>query len=189
MHENMGMSDSFDAASAALVADLPELPSDPPEPDWNEHQVYAALVPAAERLTQLLDLRPAARPTGEIASFDPRLLSPAARIDLLTLLEEQKHWLESVQQQQVLAEIDAADASELNLSQEAVSLALVVPPRAAQTKLKTAGLLVRELPEILSLLRTGDPAAVRRSPDDGPEARGSAGRRRAGRRRAGRPAA
>jgi len=91
------MFDSIDEEFAALVADLPDLPSDlpdlpwdPPEPDWNEHPVYAELVPAAERLIQLLDLPPAARPTtGEIALFDPHLLSPAARIDLLTLLEEQ----------------------------------------------------------------------------------------------------
>ena len=87
------MSDSIDEEFAALVADLPELPPDLPEPqwsDWSEHPVYAELVPAAERLIQLLDLPPAARPTGEIALFDPQLLSPAARIDLLALLEEQK---------------------------------------------------------------------------------------------------
>jgi hypothetical protein len=120
------MFDSIEAEFATLVADLPDLPSDPPKPDWSEHPVYADLVPAAERLIQLLELPPAARPTGEIALFDPHLLSPAARIDLLTLLEEQKHWLDSVQQR-VLAEIDAADASDLNLSQEAVSLALGIP--------------------------------------------------------------
>ncbi|MEO7262809.1 MAG: DUF222 domain-containing protein [Jatrophihabitantaceae bacterium] len=111
-------------------------------------------MPAAERLIQLLELPPAARPTGEIALFEPRRLSPGARIDLLTLLEQQKHWLDSVQQR-VLAEIDAADASELGLSQEAVSLAVGVPTRTAQTKLKTASLLVRELPDTLALLHAG----------------------------------
>jgi hypothetical protein len=153
------MFDSIDDEFAALVADLPELPPDLPEPDWTEpewaeHPVYAELVPAAERLIQLLDLPPTARPTGEIALFDAQRLSPAARIDLLTLLEEQKHWLDSVQQQ-VLAEIDAADVSDLHLSQEAVSLALGVPTRVAQAKLKTASLLVRELPATLSMLRAG----------------------------------
>jgi len=153
------MFDSIDEEFAALVADLPDLPSDLPEqdwdePDWDEHPVYAELVPAAERLMQLLDLPPANRPTGEIALFDPHLLSPAARIDLLSLIEEQKHWLDSVQQR-VLAEIEAADDSELHLAQEAVSLALGVPTRTAQAKLKTASLLARELPETLALLRAG----------------------------------
>ena len=103
---------------------------------------------------------PAARPAASrashrrIALFEPHLLPAGARIDLLTLLEQQKHWLDSVQQR-VLAEIEAADASELNLSQEAVSLALSVPVRTAQLKLKTASLLVRELPDTLALLHAG----------------------------------
>lgn len=128
--------------------------ADFPEPEWSEQPVDAELAPAAERLIQLLELPPAARPTGEIARFEPRRLSPGSRIDLLTLLEQQKHWLDSVQQQ-VLAEIEAADASELNLSQEAVSLALGIVTRTAQTKLKTASLLVRELPDTLALLHAG----------------------------------
>lgn len=146
-----GMFESFDDEFAALVATLPEAP-DLPEPDWSEHPVYAELTSPAERLLQLLDLPPAARPTGELAQFDPHQLPDGARIDLLRLLEQQKHWLDSVQQR-VLAEIEAADTSELALSQEAVSLALTVPVRTAQAKLKTASLLVRELPDTLALLR------------------------------------
>jgi hypothetical protein len=102
------------------------------EPIWSEHPVYSAMVPAAEQLLQLLELPPSGRPTGKLSSIDPHLLSAGARIDLLALLEQQKRWLESLQQQ-VLAEIDAADATELNLSQEAVSLALRVPTRTAQS--------------------------------------------------------
>jgi hypothetical protein len=141
------MFDTIDAGHADLA---PE----PPEPDWSEHPVYAAMVPAAERLTHLLKLPPAARPTGEIARFDPQQLSADALIDLLTLLEEQKHWLDSVQQQ-VLAHIEATDTTELHLSQEAVSLALHVPVRTAQHKLKTVSLLVRELGGTLALLAAG----------------------------------
>jgi hypothetical protein len=63
-------------------------------------------------------------------------LSDADRIDLVTALQEQKNWLDAVQAR-VLAEIDAADTSRLGLSQEAVSLALKVPPRTAQRMLKT----------------------------------------------------
>ncbi len=148
------MIDSFADEFAALVATLPELPPDLDEPDWSEHPVYAELVPPAERLLRLLDLPPAARPTGALARFDPRELSDGARIDLLSLLEQQKHWLDSVQQL-VLSEIEAADTSDLGLSQEAVSLALTVPVRTAQTKLKTAGLLARELPGTLALLQAG----------------------------------
>ncbi|HST49860.1 DUF222 domain-containing protein [Jatrophihabitans sp.] len=55
----------------------------------------------------------------------------------------------------MLAEIEAADTSELGLSQEAVSLALTVPVRTAQARLKNAGLLVRELPATLALLWSG----------------------------------
>jgi len=146
--------ESFDDEFAALVATLPELPPDLPEPDWSEHPVYAELVSPAERLRQLLDLPPAARPTGELARFDPGKLPDGARIDLVSLLEQQKHWLDSVQQR-VLAEIESADTSDLGLSQEAVALALTVPVRTAQAKLKTASLLVRELPDTLALLQAG----------------------------------
>lgn len=92
------MLDSFEDEFAATVATLPELPPDLDEPDWSEHPVHAELVPPAERLLQLLDLPPAARPTGELANFDPHQLPDGARIDLLSMLEQQKHWLDSVQQ-------------------------------------------------------------------------------------------
>jgi hypothetical protein len=109
-----------------LDAELAEWLADVPEPDWAEHPVYSAMVPASERLEQLMELAPAAKPTGELALLDPSALSAADRIDLVTAVQEQKNWLEAVQAR-VLAEIDAADTSRLNLSQEAVSLALKVP--------------------------------------------------------------
>jgi hypothetical protein len=136
-----------DPAFAAWLADVPE-------PDWAEHPVYSQLVPASERLAGLLDVRPVARPTGELALMDPHRLSAAERIDLLRLLEEQRNWLEAVQAR-VLAVIEVADTTELGLAQEEVSLALTIPTRTAQARLKTAHSLVRELPATLRLLAAG----------------------------------
>lgn len=137
-----------------MAQELPAWSADVPEPDWGEHPVYSAMVPASERLAELLELAPSARPTGELARMDARALPAGCRIDLLAALQEQKNWLEAVQTR-VLAEIDAADSTALKLSQEAVSLALNVPVPAAQTKLRTSRTLVRELPETLRLLASG----------------------------------
>jgi hypothetical protein len=142
------MFDTLDAELATWLADVPE-------PDWSEHPVYSSMVPASERLGQLMELPPAARPTGELALLDPRALSAADRIDLVAALQEQKNWIDAVQAR-VLAEIDAADTSRLGLSQEAVSLALKVPVRTAQRMLKTGRTLVRELPKTLALLAGGE---------------------------------
>jgi Domain of unknown function (DUF222) len=142
------MFDTLDAELADWLADVPE-------PDWAEHPVYSSMVPASERLEQLVALPPAARPTGELALIEPSALSAADRIDLVTALQEQKNWIEALQAR-VLAEIDAVDTSKLNLSQEAVSLALKVPLRTAQRMLKTGRTLVRELPQTLALLAGGE---------------------------------
>ncbi|MDQ1742931.1 MAG: hypothetical protein QOE23_1270 [Pseudonocardiales bacterium] len=138
-----------------LDAELASWLADAPEPDWAEHPVYSSMVSSTERLAQLVALPPASRPTGELALFDPAVLSAADRIDLVAALQEQKNWLDAVQAR-VLAEIDAADTSPLNLSQEAVSLALKVPVLTAQRKLRTSRTLVRELPRTLALLTAGE---------------------------------
>ncbi|MEO6502028.1 MAG: DUF222 domain-containing protein [Jatrophihabitantaceae bacterium] len=142
------MFDTIDPAFTSWLVDVPE-------PDWAEHPVYSSMVPPGERLAQLVKLPPAARPTGELALLNPGALSAADRIELVTALQEQKNWIEAVQAR-VLAEIDAADTSRLNLSQEAVSLALKIPLQAAQRKLKTGRTLVRELPKTLALLARGE---------------------------------
>jgi len=138
-----------------LDEDVADWLADVPEPDWFEHPVYSTMVPAAERLERLMALPPAARPTGELASLDPKALSAAERIDLVAALQEQKNWIDAVQAR-ALAEIDAADTSRLGLSQEAVSLALKVAPRTAQRMLKTGRTLVAELPKTLALLARGE---------------------------------
>jgi flagellar biosynthesis/type III secretory pathway protein FliH len=142
------MFESADQEFASWLADAPE-------PDWTEHPVYSWMAPPGDRLEQLVKLAPAARPTSELALLDPQVLSAADRIELVAALEEQKNWIEAVQAR-VLAEIDAADTSRLNLSQEAVSLALKIPLRTAQRKLKTGRTLVRELPKTLALLASGE---------------------------------
>ncbi len=56
----------------------------------------------------------------------------------------------------MLAEIEDADSTRgLGLAQEEVSLALSVPPRTAQARLKAARSLVRELPSTIRLLAAG----------------------------------
>ncbi|HJQ01677.1 MAG TPA: DUF222 domain-containing protein [Jatrophihabitans sp.] len=124
-----------------------------PEPDWLEHPVYAEQA-AADRLSSLLELPPAARPTAALAGLVPERLSAGERVDLLRLLAEQRNWLAAAQAR-VLAAIEESDTSELGLAQEEVSLALTVPPRSAQSMLKTAHTLVRQLPATLGLLTTG----------------------------------
>ena len=138
-----------------MSAELAAWLADVPEPDWAEHPVYSSMIPASERVSQLLSLAPAVRPTGELARLNPSALSAEARVDLVTMLEQQKHWLEAVQAR-VLAEIDAADSTKLSLSQEVVSLALKVPVRTAQRKLKSGRTLLRELPKTLALLSKGE---------------------------------
>lgn len=144
----------LDSMFDALAPDLEAWLADVPEPDWSEHPVYSSMVPATERLAELLEVAPAARPTGELARMDVRALPAGARLDLLAVLQEQKNWIEAVQAQ-VLAEIAVADSTTLKLSQEAVSLALKVPVPTAQTKLQAGRTLVRQLPKTLRLLARG----------------------------------
>ena len=107
-------------------------------PDWFQHPAYAELLSAGERLVELRSMAPAARPASELGQLDAAGLTDAERIDLITLIAEQRNWLAALEVR-VLAEIDGADDTELGLAQEEVSLALKLPPRSAQTRLKTAG--------------------------------------------------
>jgi len=123
-------------------------------PDWFQHPAYAELLSAGERLSELRAMAPAARPASELGQLDPARLSDTERIDLVTLIAEQRNWLAALEAR-VLAEIDGADESELGLAQEEVSLALKLPPRTAQHRLKTAVTLTRDLPNTFGLLTRG----------------------------------
>lgn len=76
---------------------------------------------------------PAFRSGAELDRIHPGALSPAERVDLLTVLEEQRRWFEAAQLR-VLAAMQEHDTSKLGLAQESVSLALQVPLRTAQGK-------------------------------------------------------
>jgi hypothetical protein len=83
------------------------------EPDWFAHPVYSATMSSAERVALLKTMAPAARPSLELARIDARELTPSARIDLLTMLDEQANWLESAKVRSVAA-IENADTTKLH---------------------------------------------------------------------------
>jgi hypothetical protein len=66
-------------------ADLPAWLADVAEPDWPQHPVYSQLLSGTERLQVLAATAPVARATVELAELDARALSPAERVDLLSL--------------------------------------------------------------------------------------------------------
>ncbi|HJQ03309.1 MAG TPA: DUF222 domain-containing protein, partial [Jatrophihabitans sp.] len=120
---------------------------------------------------------PAFRSAAELDRIDPTVLSAGEQVDLLVVLEEQRRWFEAAQLR-VLAAIQAGDTSKLGLGQEAVSLALQLPLRTAQTRLAQADTLVRELPTTLAAVSSGSISAahadvlaeaVWRMPADKPE--------------------
>ncbi|MEO6703075.1 MAG: DUF222 domain-containing protein [Jatrophihabitantaceae bacterium] len=125
-------------------------------PSWADQQRpdQATVTP----LDDLLRYPPAARPTAALAALDARQLTALARIDLLALLDEQLNWLQSAKAR-VLAVIDEGDSTEQRLSQEAVSLALMVPGRSAEQQLKISRTLVDQLPNTLDLLSSGQISA------------------------------
>ena len=102
---------------------------------------------------------PAFRCGAELDRIDPAVLSAGEQIDLLVVLEEQRRWFEAAQLR-VLAAIGAADTSRLGLGQEAVSLALQLPLRTAQTRLAQAETLVTELPRTLAAVTAGSISAA-----------------------------
>src|SRR6185503_13780671 len=102
---------------------------------------------------------PAFRSGAELDRIDPAGLSPGERVDLLAVLEEQRRWFDAAQVR-LLATMQAADSSPLGLGQEAVSLALQLPLRTAQTKLAQAETLVRELPRTLAAVADGSISAA-----------------------------
>ena len=140
----------FEADDAEFQAWLTDLP----EPDWDEHPVYAAMVPPGERLARAVAAAPAVRGTGVLAGLDARGLSPAERVDLLAALAAQRNWVDAAVLR-VLAVIADADPSPLGLAGEAVSAALRVPLRTAQAQLRSAQTLVGRLPATLSMVEQG----------------------------------
>jgi Domain of unknown function (DUF222) len=128
----------------------------------------------ADLLACLRAEHPAFRTGADLDRVDPGALSADERVDLLTLLEEQRRWFEAAQLR-VMAVMQERDTSKLGLAQESVSLALQVPLRTAQGKLAQARTLVTELPRTLAAVSRGAISgeharvmaeAVWRMPDD-----------------------
>src|SRR5947209_454787 len=120
--------------------------------DWPDELTSSELLACARAE------HPAFRSGAELDRIDPAELSGEERIDLLTVIEEQRRWFEAAQLR-TLASIRAGDDSGLGLGQEEVSLALQVPLRTAQTRLAQASTLVTELPATLAAVAAGSISA------------------------------
>jgi hypothetical protein len=114
---------------------------------------------SSELLGCVVGEHPAFRSGVDLERIDPAWLSGGEKVDLLTVLEEQRRWFEAAQLR-LLAIIQAEDESKLGLGQEGVSLALQVPLRTAQAKLAQAKTLVRELPATLAAVANGTISAA-----------------------------
>ncbi len=123
------------------------------EPDWTDPQ-YAHQLSDTERLTLELDRGPAARDTSWLDQLNPAMLNPSDRLDLLTVLDEQVRWLQAAMVRS-LAVIQASDRTAKKYAQEEVSLALRIPVRTAQNRMRQAATLVEELPATLTSMAAG----------------------------------
>ena len=114
---------------------------------------------ASDLLACAVAEHPAFRTGAGLDRIDPAALSRGERADLLAVLEEQRRWFDALQLR-LLATLQAGDDTELGLGEEAVSLALQVPLRAAQAKLAQATTLVTELPRTLAAVSDGSISAA-----------------------------
>lgn len=131
-------------APATLIGD---------EPDWAD-PFYAEHLSPTERLAVERTRGPAGRDSAWLAAVNPNQLDAGERLDLLTALDEQVRWLQAAMVR-TLATIAADDSSAKKYAQESVSLALRVPVRTAQNRLRQARTLVDELPATLDSLSAG----------------------------------
>jgi len=131
---------------------------------------------SSELLACLVGEHPAFRTGAELDRINTAALAPGERVDLLTVLEEQRRWFDAAQLR-LLAVMQAFDDTELGLGQETVSLALQLPLRTAQTRLAQAATLAAELPATLAAVSDGSISAAHatvlaeaiwRLPDDDP---------------------
>jgi uncharacterized protein DUF222 len=110
---------------------------------------------AAATLASVLRHGPGVAAVAAISRLDHAGLTPAQQIDLLVAVEEQRRWLDEMQQR-VLAAIARSDQSAAAWSSELVSCALRLPGLTAQRRLKAAQTLVEELPATLAALGRGE---------------------------------
>ena len=134
------------------VADESTLPESW-EPDWTDPW-YADQLPDAERLQLELARGPGGRDTSWLDRLDAATLSASDRLELLTMLEEQVRWLQAAIVRS-LAVIQASDETTKKYAQEEVSLALRIPVRTAQNRMRQASTLVGELPATVEAMAAG----------------------------------
>lgn len=147
------MQTSYPEVAEPVVAE-PELAQpDWAEPDWAEPR-YADLLDDAERLALERVRGPGGRDCRWLTAVAPADLKSDDRLELLTILDEQVRWLQAALVR-TLAAVEAADGSAKKYAQEAVSLALRIPVRTAQNRLRQATTLVHELPATLDFLAAG----------------------------------
>ena len=146
--DEVATNDRPNQAESAVLSDSPF-----DEPDWTDPQ-YSHWLSPGERLAIEGSRGPGARDSHWLATADAAQLSAPDRLELLTLLDQQIRWLQAATIR-TLAAVAAADPTAKKYSQESVSLALRIPVRTAQNRLRQAATLVRELPTTLDALGRG----------------------------------
>jgi hypothetical protein len=99
-------------------------------------------------------VRPGLVELARLGSTDFGALTAAERVDALIVLEQQRAWLDGLQQQ-LLAEVAVHDTSREKWAREEVAAALGLAPVTAGSRLKNAEQLVTRLPETLDALLAG----------------------------------
>jgi hypothetical protein len=89
-----------------------------------------------------------------LGSTDFAVLTATERVDALIVLEQQRAWLDGLQQQ-LLAEVAVHDTSREKWAREEVAAALGLAPVTAGSRLKNAEQLVTRLPATLDALLAG----------------------------------
>jgi hypothetical protein len=145
-----------------------DLPTEPPPPresiggvTFGSELVGIQLARAGEvsdvvkaALLGFTSVRPGLLGIAELGSTDFAALTATERVDALIVLEQQRAWLDGLQQQ-LLAEVAVHDTSKEKWAKEEVAAALGLAPVTAGSRLKNAEQLVTRLPATLDALLAG----------------------------------
>jgi hypothetical protein len=145
-----------------------DLPTEPPPPresiggvTFGSELVGIQLARAGEvsdvvkaALLGFTSVRPGLLGIAELGSTDFAALTATERVDALIVLEQQRAWLDGLQQQ-LLADVAMGDTSKEKWAREEVAAALGLAPVTAGSRLKNAEQLCRRLPATLDALLAG----------------------------------
>lgn len=119
----------------------------------------------APDIAELLNAMPGIATLTSLVAINPQDLSPADRIDYLTVLERQTGWLQALMQRAIVA-VAGCDSSKPSgtdpffgvddAEREDISTALRLAPTTAQSRIDVARTLVNHLPNTCSALATGE---------------------------------